>query len=141
MIKKELNIILVDDNDSFREGMRYFIRLKTKWTIIQEYSSGLDFKNDIALTERPDFIFMDYHLPDIDGIFLAKQYLLENPKTNVIAITMFAHMLYLDELIMAGFKGCIAKNSVFELLIPAVEKVLKNGLFFQQNMKVNKFRF
>lgn len=133
---KELKICLVDDHDSFREGIKYFLKSNSNWKIILEYSSGEAFYNEVGSKEIPDIIFMDYHLPGVDGIAITKEYLLLYPQVKVVAVSMHTSNLFLDDLVMAGFKGCIQKRNVYDQIIPAVSKIMKGGQYFEDDMKL-----
>lgn len=50
---------------------------------------------------------------------------------------MNASKLFLDELIMAGFKGCIKQRNVYTQIIPAVCTLMKGGQFFKDDMKLS----
>lgn len=130
MTGEELKICLVDDNQIFREGLKFFIHSFTSWKIIQEYSSGEDFNDEAGKKEIPDIVLMDYKLPGVDGITITKKYLSRFPEVKIIAVSMFAYQLLLKDFILAGFKGCIQKRRLYDQIIPAVESIMNGGSFF-----------
>jgi DNA-binding NarL/FixJ family response regulator len=131
-----LKICLVDDNDSFREGIKLIVKSQSNWKISQEYSSGEAFYKDVRTKEIPDVIIMEQQLSDVDSISVIKDYLYKYPTDKVIAVTMHTGKLYLEELKMAGFKACINNNDVYEQLIPAIWTVMKGEKFFEDDMKL-----
>lgn len=103
MKDKELKICLVDDCDSFRQGIKYFLEAHSNWKIVQEYSSGEAFFNEVGSKEISDIIFMDYHLPGIDGISITREYLHRYPQVKVIEVSMHTCNHFRNDLEMAGF--------------------------------------
>ena len=139
MKNEEFKICLVDDNDSFREGIKYFLKSNnSNWKINQEYNSGEAFYKGVMTKDIPDIILMDYKMPGVDGITITKEYLFQFPKVKVLAVTMYSENLFLDKLIMAGFKGCIQKRNVHDQIIPAISKIIKGGQFFDVDFKISK---
>ncbi len=130
MKSDELKICLVDDNDIFREGVKYLLNSYTNWKIVQEYSSGEAFYNEVIKKEFPDIVLMDYKMRGVDGITITRKYLARFPEVKVIAVTMHTYKLFSEELIMAGFKGCIEKGRLYDHIKPAVESVMNGGLYF-----------
>jgi Response regulator containing a CheY-like receiver domain and an HTH DNA-binding domain len=136
MDKKELNIIIVDDNEQFRTRLRHFIESELYSTVIAEASTGSEF---LALTNinRSDIILMDIVMDKMDGLESAQRILWQNSHLKIIAITMYSEKAYLQDLIEVGFKGCVFKHNIYNELPLAIE-VVKNGkLYFPDNILFN----
>lgn len=133
---KTLNIILVDDNESFREALKKILVTKYNANIVAEASSGEEFQQ-IQNLRKADIILMDVMIPDIDGIKLTKKALWIDSSLKFIAITLHYDKVYLETLLEAGFKGCIFKNNIFSELEPAIETVLNNRYYFPQNISID----
>ncbi len=138
METKKLNIVIVDDNKSFREAVKQFLTDELNYEVVGEASSGIEFLQLIK-TVIVDVVLMDIQLPELDGIAATKKWCLHNPHTKVIAVTMFTEKAYLAPLIEAGFKGCVFKTSFFTEIVDAIEKVHKGGLYFNMNLPINDF--
>jgi DNA-binding NarL/FixJ family response regulator len=134
-----LNIILVDDNDTFREALKKVLITKFNANIVAEASSGAEFQQ-IQHLRKADVILMDVMIPDIDGITLTKKALWHEPNLKIIAITLHYDKVYLDTLIEAGFKGCIFKNNIFSELELAIETVLNNKYYFPHDITIDDKR-
>ena len=126
-----LEICLIDDNETFREAVKFFITKNTNWAITYDFSYGAMCFDEIYTMKFPDIILMDYKMPGIDGIWVTKHFLSRFPFLKVIAVSMQNTSLqFMEELIITGFKGFIQKKNLYNQLIPAVEKVYNGGMYF-----------
>ena len=134
---KPLKIILVDDNETFREAFKTLLECQYNATIIGEASNASGF---LALNvhSQSDIIFMDVMMPDIDGITVTKKMLWKNDRLLVVAVTMHNDSIYLRTLIEAGFVGCIFKNDLFTELPFALETILNGKRYFPKNILLDK---
>ena len=132
----KLKIIIVDDNDMFRNAVKLYLQNEMKFDIIGEASNGLQFLK-LKNIFTADIVLMDIQMPVKDGISAVKEWCLINPKTKVIAVTMFSDKAYLLPLIEAGFKGCIFKTNFFSKIREAIENVMNGNLFFEQDLPIS----
>jgi DNA-binding NarL/FixJ family response regulator len=135
MVTRKLKILIVDDNKSFRDAAREFLKNEYNYDIVAEASNGLEFLELIKCNEV-DVVLMDIQMPELDGMSATKEWCFYNTRTNVIALTMFTEKAYLEQLILAGFKGCVFKTNFFEEIKNAIEKVNGGGFYFNSNMPV-----
>jgi DNA-binding NarL/FixJ family response regulator len=141
MVKKALNILIVDDNLQFRTHLKHFIENELGFFVIGEASDGTEFLN-LSNNTHSDIILMDIVMDKMGGFETTKSILWQNSHLKIIAITMYSDKAFLDLLIEAGFKGCVFKQNIYNQLPIAIE-VVKNGkLYFPDNIlfdkKVNK---
>ena len=134
---KKLNIVLVDDNDVFRQALKTLIAKEINAEIIAE-ASNADQCMKIEDLFKADLIFMDIMMPDLDGMSLTKKILREYPYLKIIAITMHVDRLYLVSLIETGFMGCISKDKVYTELKLAIKTVTSGLRFFPEYLLLNK---
>ncbi len=131
-----LKIIIVDDNDMFRNAVRLYLQNEMNFDIIGEASDGLQFLK-LKNIFTADIVLMDIQMPVKDGITTVIEWCLINPKTKVIAVTMFTDKAYLLPLIEAGFKGCVFKTNFFSKIREAIENVMKGNLYFEQDLPIS----
>jgi two-component system, NarL family, response regulator NreC len=134
---KPLKVILVDDNEMFREAFKTLLESQYHATIIGEASNAAEF---LALNvhSKTDIIFMDIMMPEIDGITATKNALCKNDGLLVVAVTMHNDTVYLRSLIEAGFVGCIFKNNLFAELPLALETILNGKRYFPKNILLDE---
>jgi two-component system, NarL family, response regulator NreC len=132
---KKINLILVDDNLIFRTTLRKFLQSEFQYNVIGEVSSGKEF---FALSNigSADVILMDLQMPEMDGYAITRRARINYSQIPVIAITMHAEKAYLEELISAGFKGCVFKPDIYMNLNKAIEAVLNDKYYFPPEIKV-----
>lgn len=137
-MKKELKVIIIDNNSRFREGLRFFIDNHTNWIIIQEESSGIEFLQN-GYTQLPDIILIDLNMPQINGTETIYQFFSKNASLpiKVIATTMHGDEFQLQKLIEVGFSGFVLKKDIYKYLHEAVEKVMQGGVYFHKYIKRN----
>lgn len=132
-----MNIIIVDDNQNFRDGLRYFLTKNPENNIIAEYTNGADIIKDENFYTA-DIILMDIRMPKIDGYNTAKLLLNNKSDLRMIAVTMFQDQAYLIDLIHSGFKACVYKMKIYEELPLAIKTVMEGKLFYPEEILLNK---
>ena len=132
---KDLKIILVDDNESFRKALRTLLIEQYSVQIIGEAANAEDFWK-IKNFHNVNVILMDLMIPKINGLELSRKILWQYRDIKIIAITMHVDKVYLISLIEAGFVGCIFKNDLVKSLILAIDIVIKGGRYFPGNILI-----
>ena len=127
-----MKIIIVDDNKTFRDCLKYFLQKNLKHHVINEANNGVEFLK-LENIYNADIILMDLQMPELNGIISTERVLWEMSHLKIIAITMFKDQAYLEELVSVGFKGCIFKNQIYEQLPVALEIVQMNKLYFPEH--------
>lgn len=130
-----MKIILIDDNQAFREGFQFYLETKLGYEVIASYSDGEEFLNDNKYLNC-DIILMDIDMPKINGIKATKLALWRARDLNIIAITGFKEKAYLNELIGAGCKGCVFKDNIYEELETAIKHVSAGKLYYPEKIKI-----
>lgn len=128
-MSNKLNVFIVDDHDLFREGLRYLLSKSPLIGCVYEAGSGADFLKRLP-AEMPDAVLMDIEMPGMNGIEATQLAIAEYPQLKVIALSMYGHESFYTDMIDAGAKGFLLKNSRFEDVIRAVEEVASGHNFF-----------
>jgi DNA-binding NarL/FixJ family response regulator len=146
MINK-IKIFLVDDHNLFREGLNFLLSNNDFISEIHEAENGEDLLKNV-LNVKPDIILMDIEMPGINGIEATKEVLKIYSKTKVIALSMYGNENFYSEMIDAGAKGFLLKNSKFKDVQKAIIDVYQGKNFFSQeilesiikNLNKNKYK-
>ncbi|MBI9064952.1 MAG: response regulator transcription factor [Marinilabiliaceae bacterium] len=109
---RQLKIIVVDDNATFREGISFYLEEVLNYQVIERFTNGLDFL-DTKHIDLADIVLMDIEMPKMNGIIATQKILFHHPHLKVIAVTNYRNKAYLKELILAGFKGCVLKDHIY----------------------------
>jgi DNA-binding NarL/FixJ family response regulator len=129
-------IIVVDDHEIFRMGLKLLLGMIPNVEIIGEAANGKEFLT-VLENAQPDIVFMDINMPVLDGVEATKTALQKYPDLRIIALTTFGELEYFDKMIFAGVEGFMLKNSGFNDFKAAIEKVTKGGNYFSQELLVN----
>ncbi len=122
MIKKR--ILLVDDHEVVRLGMRSLIERQTGFEVVAEAESEQEAVQQ-ALTHKPDLILMDIRLAGGSGIVACEQIMMQLPETKIIMLTSFADDEMLFSAIRAGATGYVLKQVGSNDLLRAIEAAAK----------------
>lgn len=128
-MNKKINIYLVDDHNLFREGLKFLLSSCENIADIFEAVNGEIFLNDVEKIS-PDVVLMDIEMPIMNGIEATKKLLELIPDSKVIALSMHANENFYSEMIDAGAKGFLLKNSKFEDVLNAIEEVNAGRNYF-----------
>ncbi len=128
-MKTKLSIILVDDHNLFREGLKLLLSKVSFIGEIYEASNGQDFIDQLAHI-KPDIALLDIEMPVMNGIKAAKKALEVMPELKIVGLSMYADQSYYTNMIEAGAKGFLMKNSSFDDVQRAISDVAEGRSFF-----------
>jgi DNA-binding NarL/FixJ family response regulator len=117
----DVAVLLVDDQDLVRSGLRRILRRKDGFTIVAECSDGDEVPEALAM-HKPDVVVMDLRMKRVDGIEATGRLSAEGGPP-VLALTTFNDDELLSGALRAGAAGFVLKDSSAEELIRAVRAV------------------
>jgi len=120
----KLRLILVDDHEVVRVGLRTLLARNPDFDIVDEASSGQEAVRK-ALMHRPDIMVMDVRLGGMSGIEACREIVQASPSVKVIMLTSYGDDDMLFESIAAGASGYVLKQIGSDELIRAIENVGK----------------
>ena len=126
-------VVLVDDHNLFRDGLKYVLGHEENIQVIAEASDGIEFL-DILKNNIPDIVLMDISMPRMNGIEATSKAILKYPDLKIIALSMFGEENYYFNMLQAGARGFILKDSGFEELLKAINKVLEGDNYFSNKI-------
>jgi DNA-binding NarL/FixJ family response regulator len=123
-----ISILLADDHQIMRDGLKALIVKEDEFEIIGEAADGDEaLKKVIEL--RPDIVVMDLNMPAMSGIEATRRIVEINPDTKVIALSMLHDRVCVLECLKAGAKGYLVKNCAAEELIIAIRALAAGGTY------------
>jgi len=117
-----IRILLVDDDDLMRAGLRAVLSSDDELEIVGEVSGGRGAVGAVRET-RPHVVLMDIRMPDLDGIAATREVLSAMPDAKVVMLTTFEDDDYLFGALAAGASGFLLKRTRPEDLIAAIRTV------------------
>ena len=122
-------ILIADDHEVVRWGLRKLLEAQPGWQVIAEASDGKEAISK-AFEIKPDVVILDYSLPLVNGIEATRQIRLRSPNTEVLIFTMHESETVVRDILQAGARGYLLKSDGQRFLIAAVESVAAHHPFF-----------
>ncbi len=122
MSVKQTRILLADDHSVVRHGFRRILDAQEDLEVVGEVSNGREAVEQ-AGTLQPDVIIMDVTMPELNGIEATRRIAESVPRARVLALSMHRDSVYVREILRAGARGYLLKDSSEGDLIAAVRAV------------------
>jgi len=126
-------IIIVDDHDIFRDGVKSLLIMENIADVIAEASNGKEFL-ELLETQQPDLVLMDIDMPVMNGVEATRIAVEKYPYLNILVLTMFGDEHYYYQMIEAGAKGFILKSSNKSELEKAISEVYSGQSYFSNEL-------
>ncbi len=124
-----MKILLADDHNVLRKGLRRILEEQPDLEVVGEASDGRQAVS-LAHTLKPDIVVMDIAMPLMNGLEATRQILQRNSSLNVLILSMYSDENYVVQVLRAGARGYLLKDTAEEDLITAVRTVAKGQPFF-----------
>lgn len=118
----KLRIILAEDHETVREGIKLLVNSQADMEVISEVSNGSAALREV-LKLKPDIVVMDISMPETNGLKATKIIKREIPEIKILALTRHTDDGYIQQLIRAGANGYVLKQSAPTELIHAIRIV------------------
>jgi DNA-binding NarL/FixJ family response regulator len=117
-----VRVLLVDDDDLMRAGLRAVLRSDSSVEVVGEAATGRAAVS-AARAQRPDVVLMDVRMPDLDGIAATREVLAVSPDIKIVILTTFEQDDYIFGALSAGASGFLLKRTSPEELLAAIHAV------------------
>ncbi|MFZ0199164.1 MAG: response regulator transcription factor [Candidatus Sulfotelmatobacter sp.] len=117
-----MRILLVDDNDRVRHGIRDLLTSDTNWEVCGEAKDGTEALQK-ARQLLPDVILLDISMPGLNGFETTRLLRLEVADAKILIMSQNDPALLLPRAIEAGAQGCVDKARLFTDLLPSIESL------------------
>ena len=121
-MSKKIRILLADDHAVVRQGFRMILGAQADMEIIGEAGNG---REAVSMSEQlhPDVVVMDVAMPELNGIEATRRIMEQAPHTRILALSMHKDSVYVREILRAGARGYLLKDSIDVDLLAAVRAV------------------
>jgi len=127
---KKIMILLTEDHNVVRKGIRALLEKVPGFEIAGEVSNGLEaleFLKDASPVI--DLVLLDMNMPEMSGIELIGRMKSEHPQVKVLVLSMLDHEKYIYEALTAGARGYLLKNVSADEMIFAIKHVRDGGKY------------
>src|SRR6202140_928479 len=119
-----IRVLLADDHAMVRKGFRLILEAQADMEIAGEAGNGRE-AVELAEQLRPDVVVMDVAMPELNGIEATRRLAASTPHARVLALSMHKDSVYVREILRAGARGYLLKDSIASDLLSAVRAVAK----------------
>ena len=126
---KEIHILLADDHNVMRAGLKLLLESHAGFKVISEASDGNQAVEN-ALRTRPEVVVLDIAMPKLSGIEAAQRISAQLPQTAIIILSMHSDEGYVLRALKSGARGYLLKDSAESDLIQAIKAVSEGKAFF-----------
>jgi two-component system response regulator DevR len=124
MDKPGLRVMIVDDHEVVREGLRSLLDRRPGMSVVAE-AGGVAQAVELATREKPNVVVMDVRLPDGSGVEACREIRSRLPDTRMIMLTSYADDEAVIQSILAGASAYLLKQTRGQQLAEAIEAVAK----------------
>jgi CheY-like chemotaxis protein len=124
-----IRILVVDDNPAVRRYLRAILEQQEGWQVCGEARTGGEALHQVLESPPPDLVVLDYQMPDLNGVDVAKQISAMFPKIPILMVTLHLSRQLADAAREAGVRGACAKQDI-GAVVEAVDLLLHDRTYF-----------
>jgi two-component system invasion response regulator UvrY len=125
-------ILIVDDNPAVRRYLRAILEQQESWRVCGEARTGAEALHQVLETP-PDLIVLDYQMPDLNGVDVAKQIGEMLPEIPILMVTLHLSKQLAEAARDAGVRGACAKQDIGSV-VEAVDVLLHHKTYFPADL-------
>ena len=122
-------ILIADDHDIVRSGMRSILESEPGLEVCGEASDGNE-AVELAKRLRPDIVVLDFYMPRRNGLEAARQILADNPLQKILFLTVVDSEDAARAILDIGARGYVLKSDAARELVESVQNLIRNRLYF-----------
>lgn len=124
-----INVLLVDDHNIVRQGLRALLLAEGDINILAEAQSGRE-AVQLAMKLRPEIVIMDLAMPLLNGWEATRQLLKSLPQCKVVVLSSYGDDAHIQQAIAAGAAAYLLKQTAANDLVKAIREVKKGNAYF-----------
>jgi CheY-like chemotaxis protein len=124
-----VRILVVDDNPAVRHHLRALLEQQSTWQVCDEARTGREALQRVEEKNPPDMILLDFQLPDLNGLDVARQITKLFPEIPILMVTSHLSRQLAEEARRVGIRGACAKSD-FGSIVEAVGALLDARTYF-----------
>jgi DNA-binding NarL/FixJ family response regulator len=133
--KRKIRIVLADDHDVVRQGLRRLLEDQVGWEVSGEAHDGREAVK-LCKTLMPDIAILDIGMPELNGLEARRQIRKVSPATEILVFTMHQSEQLVRDMLAAGARGYVLKSEAGLNIVEAVRSLAAHRPYF--NMRVSE---
>jgi DNA-binding NarL/FixJ family response regulator len=133
MSDAKFRILIADDHEVVRQGLRSLLVSHANWEVCGEASDGWEAVRK-AQELNPELVALDIGMPNLNGLDAARQILHNNPSQRILFLTLYESEQMAKAVMQIGARGLILKSDAVRDLVTAVEAVQRGSTFFTSRL-------
>jgi len=125
-----IKVLLVDDHDIVRKGLRAYLDTQSDIHVIAEARTGEEAITLVGL-RNPDVILMDITMEGMNGLDATRQIKMRSPDCKILALTVHSDKQHFFNMLSAGAEGYVTKQAAVEDLLDAIRAVAAGQVYLQ----------
>lgn len=130
---KRITVLLAEDHDIVREGLRSLLELSGDFEVVGEASNGRQ-AVDLVSKLKPTVVVMDIAMPLLNGFEATRQILLAAPATKVLVLSAHSDDEYVAHMAGVGASGYLVKQNSGQVLVHAVKEIASGRRYFSPSI-------
>lgn len=130
---QNITVILADDHEIVRVGLKRFLSIDTNIQIIAEATNGEDAVT-LTVLYRPNIVLLDINMPRMDGIRAASEIKKQAPDVKIVMLSAHEDSYHLEKALGAGANGYLSKEIEAKELLPALQAVMRGERVFSRSI-------
>ncbi|MEQ6124917.1 response regulator transcription factor [Pseudotenacibaculum sp. MALMAid0570] len=134
-MKNKIQIVIADDEQLFRKGMRFLLERDEAFEILFEAGDGQELVDRLKISEeKPDIILMDLKMPNLNGVEATKVVHKDYPDVKIIALTSYGGKTFIINMIDVGASSYLLKNTSPKDVIFTIKEVYEKGFYYDETV-------
>lgn len=131
--RSTLTIVLVDDHVMLRRGLRVLLDSEPDFRVVGEADDGSS-SMGLVRSLKPNIVVMDISMPGMNGMEAANLLCSEHPETGFVALSVHAGRRFVANMLRAGVRGYVLKESAPEELVTAIRAVSQGQTYLSPSV-------
>jgi DNA-binding NarL/FixJ family response regulator len=126
-----LRVLVVDDHEIVRKGLRAVLETQPGWQVVAEAADGRE-AVEKAIETKPDITILDISMPSLNGLEAVRQIVKKVRRTKILVLTVHDSDVMINQVLEAGARGFLLKTDAGRDLVSAVEALRLDKTYFTQ---------
>jgi DNA-binding NarL/FixJ family response regulator len=134
---KKIRVLLAEDHETVRQGLKLLIDGQADMQVVGEASDGREALRSVEAL-KPEVAVVDVSMPEMNGLAATRRITEQAPQTAVVALTRYGDRAYVQEMLVAGARGYVLKQSASAELLAAIRAAAHGKQYLDRNLDAHE---